>query len=166
MMGKKDTPKKSSARTGRSGKGMAGFSLLAILGLSVALFPPVSMFAMSLIPGACALLASRKMGRGLPFSVMVMSLAGSLPVVAMMIHKDTSWSAVMAALGKPYPWVCVFGAAALAWFIHGFLPLMVASLSAQHYQMRRASMRKCLENLKEEWGADVEGNEEEEKKEA
>ena len=90
---------------------------------------------------------------GSAIAVGAMSLAAMIPKVLSQLTAPPSSGYTV--LGDPFAWLFVYGAAAVGWAIHSFLPPLFQMVSDMRAEWMRRDLMELQESLAKEWGPEV-----------
>jgi hypothetical protein len=155
--------KKGSRRRGRWGRGILMPVLLLLLPACIVFMPTMLLVVVGMIPTAVAYIVDRDPEKTAPITV------GSLNFVGVMIYAIDLWqhgntmANATKALGKPVPWLVMYGAAAIGWALYYGIPPAVGAWMAMRAERRITKEVERQRELREEWGPEVAGDPEADK---
>ena len=104
-------------------------------------------------PTVAAGLVDRDPEKHAAIAVGAMSLAAMIPKVLSQLTAPPSSGYTV--LGDPFAWLFVYGAAAVGWAIHSFLPPLFQMVSDMRAEWMRRDLMELQESLAKEWGPEV-----------
>ncbi len=154
----KAPPAKSNGSRRRGGGGIvATFAVVVITVLGVTATPLCILLVAGLLPTGAAALIDRHRARYLARAVGAMNLAGIFPAALRLWESGLTFSALQAALGSPYTWLIMYGAASIGWLLHLGMPPVVRVIVDLRAEETKRRLEARAKTLVEEWGDQVTG---------
>jgi hypothetical protein len=151
--------KKAKPKSG----GMVGkMSSIIVILAALVFFPTTLLLAAGMLPTLVAAISERDSSRAAPLTVGPANLCGVMPYLLPLWLKDHSLAAVTELLRDPLTWLVMYGAAAVGWVIYYAVPPLVATIVMARIQGRIRDLETANEELVEQWGRAVAGENEEE----
>jgi len=150
---------KSSGSRQRGGGGgiVMTCAIVIVTVLGVTATPLCILLVAGMLPTGAAALIDRHRARYLARTVGAMNLAGIFPAALRLWEAGLTFSALQAALGSPYIWLMMYGAASIGWLLHSGMPPVVRVIVDLRAEETKRRLEARAKTLVEEWGEEVGG---------
>lgn len=132
------------------------FSVL-LVGTVLAIFalPLLIVFLAGMIPTAVAAIVDRDPEKLAAIAVGPLNFAGTLPIMLEVMQNGNDMGAMGIALGSPFSWLVMYGAAAMGWLLYMGLPAMTSNIVAKQSERQIEKLVERQRELVGEWGPEV-----------
>jgi hypothetical protein len=131
--------------------------LLAFVPLGALMLPTTIMVVVGMIPTIVAFVIDRDPEKSAGMTVGSMNLCGVMPFLISLWQGGHTIDLAVQTLLHPFPYMMMYGAAAVGWLLYYGIPPMVAGGLAMRDTARSRDLDKKREALVEEWGFEVTG---------
>lgn len=142
----------------RSGKSTALMITCGIIAIIVAAMPTVVVLCVGMIPTAVAYIIDLTPGRYTTRCVAGMNVAGIVPFLSALWTSGNDMYSAIGIVTDVFAWLAFYVSSGIGWLLFLGLPSLVASFKTYSAHRKSNVLRERLEELKQEWGADVTGN--------
>ncbi len=143
----------------RKQKQASGGSVFTVMvvGTVLAIFalPLLIVFIAGMIPTAVAAIVDRDPEKLAAISVGPLNFAGTLPIILEVMQNGNDMGAMGIALGSPFSWLIMYGAAAMGWLLYMGLPAMTSNIVAKQAERQIEKLIERQRELVGEWGPEV-----------
>jgi len=148
---------------GQKGRSIWQWLALAafIVPMAVFLLPTTVVAAFLLLPTIVALMTDSTPGRSVTVTVGLLNGVGTLPAVMHLWTQGHYFAQALSTVGRAEFWLIAYTAAALGWGIFLGLPPLLRQYYNVATDTRIKQLRKRQEELREQWGDQVTGEEQE-----
>lgn len=137
----------------------SGGSLFTVLlvGTVLAIFalPLLIVFVAGMIPTVVAAIVDRDPEKLAAISVGPLNFAGTLPIMLEVMQNGNDMGAMGIALGSPFSWLVMYGAAGFGWLLYMGLPAMTSNVVAKQSERQIEKLIERQRELVGEWGPEV-----------
>ncbi len=133
-----------------------GLGIIFLLFTTIAL-PTMSVFFIGMMPTLVCFIVDLTPGRYAFRCVASMNIAGVAPFLRLLWSNGHDMSTAMGIIGDPISWLVFYGTAAFGWGLFFSVPGMVSAIRTLNAERRVNSLRSRQNELAEEWGTVVTG---------
>lgn len=143
-------------RTRLSSSAWIGLVIIILLFTTVA-FPTIIVIFVGMMPTLACYIIDPTPGRYAFRCVASMNFAGVAPFLRQLWTHGHDISSAMDIIGDPFSWLVFYGAAAFGWGLFFSVPGVVSAVKTLSAERRVNSLRSRQNELAEEWGTVVTG---------
>ena len=134
--------------------------ILVGAGLMIFTLPTVLILVVGMLPTSVAYFIDRRREKYTTLCVGSMNFVGVIPFLAALWQEEHSFDMAFQILADPLGWLMMLGAAGIGWAIYFVAPSIVSMVMAARIEQRIEQLENRQNELVEEWGPSVAGNEE------
>jgi len=139
----------------QAGGGSVFTVLLVGTVLAIFALPLLIVFVAGMIPTAVAAIVDRDPEKLAAIAVGPLNFAGTLPIMLEVMQNGNDMGAMGIALGSPFSWLVMYGAAGMGWLLYMGLPAMTSNVVAKQSERQIDKLIERQRELVREWGPEV-----------